>query len=115
MRWRVKAQRWAPAAFACALGALLSIDVPATAADSSTERVRLAAVLRQLDLVDRLIDDSAESAAIRGTRYHLDYGRLRADISRVRTGIEQYLTPVRAQPRDDEALNGTYAAEGSPP
>ena len=113
MKWRVETQRWAPAVFACVLGALLSVDVPATAADASIERGRLAAVLRQLDLVDRLINDSAESAAIRGTRYHLDYARLRADISRVRTGIEQYLTPVRSQPRDDEALNGIYATEDS--
>ncbi len=115
MRWRVKAQRWAPALFAFALGTLLSIDVPAITADASAERTRLAAVLRQLDLVDRLIDDSAESASIRGTRYHLDYARLRGDISRIRTGIEEYLTPARAQPRDDEALNGTYAAEGNTP
>lgn len=112
MRWRANTRRWAPAVFAFGLGVLLSIDVPAIAADPAVESARLAAVLRQLDIVERLIDDSAESASIRATRYHLDYTRLRADISRVRTGIEQYLTPIRAQPRDDESLNGSYTAEG---
>jgi len=115
MRWREQAQRWAPAIFAIALGVLLSIDVPATAADPATERTRLAGVLRQLDTIDRLIDESAEAAAVRGTRYHFDYPRLHADVDRMRAGIEQYLNPVRAQPRDDEALNGLYTAEGETP
>lgn len=113
MRLQREAKRLGPCLFALVLGVALSLDVPVSAADAELERARLAAILRQLDVLDRLAQDSAEATATHGTRYHFDYPRLHADIERIRSGITQYLTPSRAQPRDPEALNGDYVAEGA--
>lgn len=80
----------------------------AAAADDSAEREKLAAVVRQLDLLDRLAKESAASASADRARYHFDYPRLAADLLRVRAGINDYLTPQRAQPRDATALPADY-------
>ena len=95
-------------AFAAGLGA----PSLARAADAASERADLAVILRELNLIDRLADNAEASAPQKG-RYHFDYRRLRGDISRVRSGIQDYLTPPRAQPRDPAALSGEYR-EGSP-
>lgn len=50
-----------------------------------------------------------------GQRYFFDYPRLAADIERIRHGLENYLTPSRAQPRDPVELSGSYSAEGRKP
>lgn len=81
------------------------------AADSMTEEARLASLLRQLDTIERLAQQSAEQPSTQGNRYHFDYARLHTDITRIRTGIQDYLSPTRAQPRDPQALNGQYRRE----
>jgi RAQPRD family integrative conjugative element protein len=70
--------------------------------------------LRQLDALERLVEQSAAATPIvPGERYHFDYSRLRADLTRVRAGIQDYLAPSRAQPRDPTELSGQYRAESS--
>lgn len=99
---------------ACAvLACLLLGSAPIIAADNSPEREHLAALLRQLDLLDRLAEHSASLPRQDGSRYHFDYARLREDIERVRAGIRDYLTPQRAQPRDPVALVGGYRQESA--
>ena len=78
--------------------------IAADASDNAAEREMLAAVTRQLDLLDRLADRAAATAPQERTRYHFDYARLRADLERVRTGVHDYLVPQRAQPRDPVPL-----------
>lgn len=95
-------------ALAALLLAGLSTALPATAADDSNEKEHLAAVVRQLDLLDRLAKQSATTASQGHARYHFDYTRLAADLRRMRAGIDDYLTPQRAQPRDPAALLGDY-------
>lgn len=95
-------------ALAALLLAGLSTALPATAADDSNEKEHLAAVVRQLDLLDRLAKQSAATASQERARYHFDYTRLAADLQRMRAGINDYLTPQRAQPRDPAALQGDY-------
>lgn len=80
----------------------------AGADDATPEHDRLAAALRQLDSVERLVAQQAAQAQDERTRYHFDYGRLAADLERVRGGIRDYLTPSRAQPRDPAVLLGDY-------
>ncbi len=53
----------------------LSTALPAVAADDNTEGA-LAAVVRQLDLLDRLAKQSAATASQERARYHFDYTRL---------------------------------------
>nr|WP_067297553.1 RAQPRD family integrative conjugative element protein [Marinobacterium profundum] len=106
------------AAHGCALFFLVSLmgAMPkACAEDAPLQRQALAAALRQLDALERLVEQSAASTPFTaGNRYHFDYPRLRADLTRVRAGIRDYLAPSRAQPRDPTALSGQYRAESYP-
>jgi RAQPRD family integrative conjugative element protein len=91
----------------CALIAASGLP-SAFAADEAPERARLAALVRQLDLVDRLAAGAAQAASEGPARYRFDYARLREDVSRVRAGVKDYLSPPRAQPRDPAPLAGHY-------
>lgn len=93
-----------PLAFAAAFSALR----PAHAADDTPEREQLAALARQLDLLDRLAEHATNTAPQYRSRYNFDYARLRTDLKRVRAGVQDYLVPRRAQPRDSVPLTGDY-------
>ena len=96
-------------ALALALTIALAGASPASAADGlASEREQLAALARQLDLIDRLAEHAANTAPQERARYHFDYARLRADLKRVRAGLQDYLVPQRAQPRDPAPLAGDY-------
>ncbi|VFR32109.1 Candidate type III effector Hop protein [plant metagenome] len=90
-----------------ALYLCLGVPAPANADDATTEHARLAAVLRHVDAIDRLVAEAGISRDERA-RYHFDYARLTADLERVRAGIRDYLSPPRAQPRDPSDLLGDY-------
>ncbi|MDT3709109.1 MAG: RAQPRD family integrative conjugative element protein [Pseudomonadaceae bacterium] len=95
-------------ALALALITALAGASPASAGDASAEHEQLAALARQLDLIDRLAEHAAHTAPQERARYHFDYARLRADLKRVRTGVQDFLVPQRAQPRDPVPLAGDY-------
>ena len=95
-----------------ALAVNLLVSGPLQAGNAELESERLATLVRQLDMLERVAQQSAELSEIGShIRYHFDYARLRADIMRVRKGIEDYLTPQRAQPRDPGTLNGQYRSD----
>ncbi len=87
---------------------LLAALAPAFAADNTAEREQLAALVRQIDLLDRLAEHAAVLSPSERARYHFDHARLREDIGRIRAGLRDYLTPQRAQPRDPVVLTGDY-------
>lgn len=92
--------------------ALLICGVPAQAQDNgSPEHAQLAAVLRQLDAIEATANQAELSSQATAARYRFDFARLRADLARIRTGIEDYLTPRRAQPREPTPLSGNYTSE----
>jgi RAQPRD family integrative conjugative element protein len=95
-------------ALALALTIALAGASPASAGDATAEHEQLAALARQLNLIDRLAEHAANSAPQERARYHFDYARLRADLNRVRAGLQDYLVPQRAQPRDPVPLAGDY-------
>ncbi|WP_372157848.1 RAQPRD family integrative conjugative element protein [Xanthomonas campestris pv. fici] len=96
-------------ALALALTIALAGASPASAADGlASEREQLASLARQLDLIDRLAERAANAAPQERARYHFDSARLRADLKRVRAGLQDYLVPQRAQPRDPVPLVGDY-------
>ena len=95
-------------ALALALIIALAGASPASAGDAIAEHEQLAALARQLDLIDRLAEHAANTAPQERARYHFDYARLRADLKCVRTGLQDYLVPQRAQPRDPVPLAGDY-------
>lgn len=80
----------------------------AIASDGALEREQLCALGRQIELADRLAEHAANTALNERARYHFDYARLRADLKRVRAGVQDYLVPQRAQPRDPVPLAGDY-------
>lgn len=81
---------------------------PFAQADIHDERLQLTLIMRQLDMIER----STPSVPVtERQRYHFDYKRLQHDIQRVRNGIQDYLTPKRAQPRDPLELAEQYLLE----
>ncbi|ENO80983.1 hypothetical protein B447_09863 [Thauera sp. 27] len=95
------------------LAVSLSALQPAIA-DDALEREQLAALTRQLNLIDHLAEHAAGTAPQERARYHFDYTRLHQDIERIRAGIHDYLTPQRAQPRDPVDLLGDYRQSNRP-
>ena len=90
------------------LAILLSLNAALAFAQESQEQLRLAAMLRQLELVQHMADEAASRPDNAPSRYTFDYQRLSTDLERVRHGIHDYLTPKRAQPRDPVELLGDY-------
>ncbi|WP_174706124.1 RAQPRD family integrative conjugative element protein [Pseudomonas sp. PIC25] len=82
--------------------------VPDAVAVSASEHANLAVMIRQLNALEDTARRSAQVAEEPGQRYFFDYQRLASDIQRVRQGIQDYLTPSRAQPRDPTELTGHY-------
>lgn len=97
-------------ALAIVLAAGLSVWSHTRAADTAPENTQLALLVRQLDQIDREAQRAESLPASTNSRYHFDYARLHSDIARIRRGIEDYLSPPRAQPRDPDALSGEYRA-----
>jgi RAQPRD family integrative conjugative element protein len=97
----------------CVLAALLLAVSGVTFAAEGREPERLAAMLRQLDLIDRQAESAARLAPLGRARDRFDYERLREDLQRVRAGIQDYLVPRRAQPRDPVELSGDYRQSSS--
>lgn len=93
------------------LGGLLLLGLTPALADDAPEREQLSVLLRQLDMLDRQAERGMPLATQSRSRYHFDYARLREDLTRIRTGINDYLTPQRAQPRDPSEVTGSYRRE----
>jgi RAQPRD family integrative conjugative element protein len=96
------------------LASASSASAPASAADT-LESADLAALLRQLDMAERIARNAETRSPNSASRYHFDYARLHADLARIRAGIEDYLIPRRAQPRDLNELSGEYRRQSATP
>jgi RAQPRD family integrative conjugative element protein len=104
------------ARYVCAVLLLVVSGQPAAlASDAASEPEQLAALVRQLDLIDRLAEHAAQVSPPDRARYHFDYERLREDVERVRAGIRDYLVPERAQPRDPAPLVVDYKTNNLDP
>lgn len=90
---------------------LLFAPLQLLASGNTPEPARLSGLLRQLDLIELLAEDSARLPRDGTSRYHFDYPRFRNDVQRIRQGIQDYLSPHRAQPRDPLPLVGDYRRE----
>ena len=93
----------------------LSIIHDACYAASVNERQQLSLIQRQLDMVEQLATRSETAVTVEtGERYRFDYSRLIRDIRRIRQGVEGYLLPSRAQPRDLTEVMGVYRLDTPP-
>ncbi|WP_448144756.1 integrative conjugative element protein, RAQPRD family [Pseudomonas silesiensis] len=102
-------------AFRCLLLLSLVIVHDSSYAASAQEQVKLSLILQQLDTIERLTT-RAETASTSepDERYRFDYPRLSQDIQRIRQGVQGYLSPSRAQPRDPAELVGDYSLDTPP-
>ncbi len=105
--------------FRCLLLSLAIVDGNSYAA-SGHENDQLSLVQQQLDIIERLATQTeAASTSELHDRYRFDYPQLTQDIQRIRHGVQNYLFPSRAQPRDPREMVGDYrldtpSAEPSP-
>ncbi|WP_439870574.1 RAQPRD family integrative conjugative element protein [Pseudomonas syringae] len=89
-------------------------------AASAHEQDQLSLVLQQFDTIERLVTKASTANPTESIeRYRFDYPRLIQDIRRIHQGVQGYLSPSRAQPRDSTELVGEYrldtpSAESSP-
>ena len=106
--------------FRCFLLLSLAIAHGSGYAASAHEQEQLSLVQQQLDTIERLAARAeTTNRSEPDERYRFDYPRLTQDIQRIRHGVQDYLSPSRAQPRDPIELVGDYrldtpSAEPSP-
>ncbi|KPB13105.1 Uncharacterized protein AC518_5267 [Pseudomonas syringae pv. syringae] len=78
-------------------------------AASAHEQDQFKLIQQQLDTIERLSAQAERSSnAQPNERYRFDYVQLTQDIQRIRHGVQGYLSPSRAQPRDPTELVGDY-------
>ncbi|WP_282357161.1 RAQPRD family integrative conjugative element protein [Pseudomonas sp. PS01303] len=93
----------------------LAIVHSSSHAASAHEQTQLSLMLQQLDTIERLTTRAeVDNAAEPNERYRFDYPRLTQDIQRIRQGVQGYLSPSRAQPRDPAELVGDYRLDTPP-
>lgn len=92
----------------CFLAVLLPL--PALAQEGVEER-DLGLIVKQLDAIAGLADRSKFATPPAGEpRYRFDYGQLAQDLQQIRLGVNEYLTPSRAQPNEFTQLSGSFRA-----
>ncbi|WP_434701831.1 RAQPRD family integrative conjugative element protein [Pseudomonas sp. D1-36] len=98
----------------CCLLVLITFNSGSYAA-SAPEQDQLSLILQQLETIERLATRAKTvSTAEPNDRYCFDYLRLSQDIQRIRQGVQGYLSPSRAQPRDPAELVGDYRLDTPP-
>ena len=100
--------------FRCLLLSLAIVDGSSYAA-SAHGQDQLSLVQQQLDIIERLTTRAeAASTSESNKRYRFDYPQLIQDIQRIGNGVQDYLSPSRAQPRDPTELVGDYRLDAPP-
>lgn len=94
---------------------LILVSCLVSAAAHASEKDELASVQRQLDQVQASLERARVAAAQadpadRG-RFVFDYRQATSDLNTIRSGIDRYLEPSRAQPRDPSYVSGNYRRE----
>lgn len=90
-------------------GAGLFTMTSVQAAGTASEQANIEVMIRQLNAVEAVAHRSAELPNDGSQRYHFDYQRMAGDIARIRQGLQDYLSPSRAQPRDPVEISGHYS------
>lgn len=88
-----------------AMGSMLLVTT--AHADSDGERAALARLMHELTVLEPLLRE-AQSQADPDTRIHFRYDWLLADLTRVRSGIQEHIDSPRAEPRTVTPLRGDY-------
>ena len=98
----------------CSLFVLITFNSGSYAA-SAHEQDQLSLILQQLDTIERLVTRAKTPRTAESVeRYRFDYPQLIQDIQRIGNGVQDYLSPSRAQPRDPTELVGDYRLDAPP-
>lgn len=98
----------------CPLFVLMAFHSGSYAA-SAHEQDQFSLILQQLDTIERVATRAETANTSKSVeRYRFDYPRLSQDIQRIRQGVQGYLSPARAQPRDPGELIGDYRLDTPP-
>ena len=94
---------------------LVLLTFLASVAAQASEKDELASVQRQLDQVQASFERARVAAAQadpadRG-RFFFDYHPATSELYTIRSGIDRYLEPSRAQPRDPSFVAGNFRRE----
>ncbi|WP_419709570.1 RAQPRD family integrative conjugative element protein [Pseudomonas sp. NFX224] len=99
----------------CFLVIVCFVTLSAVAQDVR-ERSDLGLMDQQLGVIAQLAERAhSVSTDTEGARYRFDFPRFTADLERLRHGVNQYLSPSRAQPADLADLIGDYRANAPQP
>jgi len=100
--------------FRCLLLSLAIVHGTSVAA-SAHEQDQLSLIQRQFETIERLATQAEAASRLEpNERYRFDYPRLIQDLQRIRQGVQGYLSPSRAQPRDPSELVGDYRLDTPP-
>ncbi|POW52732.1 RAQPRD family integrative conjugative element protein (plasmid) [Pantoea piersonii] len=96
-------------------GGVLGLTFLASSPASASEKDELASAQRMIVQVQASLERARVAAAQadpseRG-RYFFDYQRANGDLKTISAGIDRYLVPTRAQPRDLSGVAGNYRRE----
>lgn len=98
----------------CQKAILLFISLLPALASASPESAQLAQTLKQLDGIQVTLERARQSASTDPrSRYYFDYPQAQQDIQTIRQGINRYLSPARAQPREVLPLSADYPRENA--
>jgi len=75
------------------------------------EQTELQMIIRQFDFIQMFVEQKSHQSVNHRSHYYFNYKRLNADLKHIRAGIDDYLTPVRAQPRDPLEFTDDYIQE----
>ena len=90
---------------------LVLLTFLASAAAQASEKDELASVQRQLDQVQASLERARVADPADRGRFFFDYRQATSDLNTIRSGIDRYLEPSRAQPRDPSFVAGNYRRE----
>lgn len=85
-----------------------AVLAPVASASEAFEREQLALLLKQIENAKKITAQAHQKITPSETdRFWFDYERLERDLQRIQHGVEHYMTPHRAQPRElyDEMAN----------
>ncbi|CAX53336.1 Plasmid conserved hypothetical family protein (plasmid) [Erwinia billingiae Eb661] len=96
-------------------GGVLGLTSLASSPASASEKDELASAQRMIVQVQASLE-RARIAAVQADpsergRYFFDYQRANSDLKTISSGIDRYLEPTRAQPRDLSGVAGNYRRE----
>ncbi|QCP62299.1 RAQPRD family integrative conjugative element protein [Pantoea sp. SO10] len=96
-------------------GGVLGLITLASSPVSASEKDELASAQRMIVQVQASLERARVAAAqadpLERGRYFFDYQRANGDLKTISAGIDRYLEPTRAQPRDLSGLAGNYRRE----